>query len=331
MKAVGLTTYGPPEVLRPLVLTVPEPASDEVLVRVRATSVNPLDCQVRAKTSFVRAKTGFPRVLGFDVSGVVTQVGAAVRLFKPGDEVFGLVDYRRDGADAEYVRVREAFLHRKPPSLSHEAAAAVPLAALTALQALRLKGRMRSGDRVLIVGATGGVGHFAVQVAKAYGAEVAALCRGPQADFVRGLGADAVFASDGGGVPEGERFEVIFDTVGAWSWGAARRHLTRTGRYVSTHRDVVGLLEARLKRLAFIRERCLFVIVVPDPHGLKYLYELIEAGRLRPVVQRVYPLDALAEAHRESEAGHVVGKLVVAVPEGPESEAGKAMAEPAGP
>jgi len=327
MKAVGLSTYGPPEVLRPLVLTVPEPGSDEVLVRVRATSVNPLDCQVRAKTSFVRAKTGFPRVLGFDVSGVVTGVGPAARLFKPGDEVFGLVDYRVDGANAEYLRVREAFLHKKPPSLTHEQAAAVPLAALAALQGLRLKGRMRAGERVLVVGATGGVGHFAVQIAKAYGAEVAALCRGAHAAFVRGLGADTVFASDSGGVPAGERFDLIFDTVGAWSWGAARAHLARRGRYVSTHRDVPGLLKARLGRLVGLRERCLFLIVVPDPHGLKHLYDLIEAGRLRPVVQRVYPLEALAEAHRESEAGHVVGKLVVAVAEGPEAgEAG-----PAGP
>lgn len=330
MKAVGLTTYGPPEVLRPLVLTVPEPGSDEVLVRVRATSVNPLDCQVRAKTSFVRAKTGFPRVLGFDVSGVVTRVGPAARLFRPGDEVYGLVDYRVDGADAEYVRVREAFLHKKPPSLTHEAAAAVPLAALTALQALRLKARMKAGDRVLVIGATGGVGHFAVQLAKAYGAQVAALCRGVHAGFVRGLGADAVFALDGGGVPDGERFDVIFDTVGAWSWGRARAHLARKGRYVSTHRAVAGLLLARVKRLAFIRERCLFVIVVPDPHGLRYLYDLIEAGRLRPVVQRVYPLEELADAHRESEAGHVVGKLVVAVPAGREGEPGKA-GEPGAP
>jgi NADPH:quinone reductase-like Zn-dependent oxidoreductase len=316
MKAVGFNTYGPPEVLRPLVLTVPEPGSDEVLVRVRASSVNPLDCQVRTKTSMVKAKTGFPRVLGFDVSGVVTRLGPQESRFQPGDEVFGLVDYRRDGADAEYVRVRDPFLHLKPPSLTHEEAAAVPLGGLTALQALRLKGRMKAGDRVLIVGATGGVGHLAVQIAKAYGAEVGAVCRRAHADFVRGLGADAVFHPDEGGVPDGERFDIVFDTVGAWSWAAAKPHLIRKGRYVSTHRDVRGLLKARLLRLVGIKERCLFFIVVPDPHGLKYLYDLIEEGKLRPVVQRTYPLEALADAHRESEAGHVVGKLVVTVPEG---------------
>jgi len=316
MKAVGFERYGPPEVLRPLVLTVPEPAADEVLVRVRATSVNPLDCQVRAKTSLVRPKTGFPRVLGFDVSGVVTRVGAEAGRFQPGDEVFGLVDYRRDGADAEYVRTRHAFLHQKPPSLTHEEAAAVPLCGLAALQGLRLKARMKAGDRVLIVGATGGVGHLAVQIAKAYGAEVGAVCRHAQSEFVKGLGADAVFAHDAGDVPAGERFDVVFDTVGAWSWAAAKTHLRPKGRYVSTHRDIPGLLKARLLRLVGMRPRCLFFMVVPDPHGMKYLYELIEEGKLRPVVQRVYPLDALAEAHRESEAGHVTGKLVVTVPEG---------------
>lgn len=316
MKAVGFDAYGPPEVLRPLVLTVPEPGSDEVLVRVRATSVNPLDCQVRTKTSLIRAKTGFPRVLGFDVSGVVTRLGPQKGRFTPGDEVFGLVDYRRDGADAEYVRVRDSFLHKKPPSLTHEEAAAVPLAGLTALQALRLKARMTAGERVLIVGATGGVGHLAVQIAGAYGAEVAAVCRAAHAGFVRGLGTGALFHPDAGGVPEGERFDVIFDTVGAWSWALAKPHLNRKGRYVSTHRDFSGLLKARLLRLVGVRERCLFLVVLPDPHGLKYLYDLIEAGRLRPVVQKVYPLEDLADAHRESEAGHVVGKLVVTVPEG---------------
>jgi NADPH:quinone reductase-like Zn-dependent oxidoreductase len=317
MKAVGLNTFGPPEVLRPLVLTVPEPGSGEVLVRVHAAGVNPLDCQVRAghaRKAKVRTRSGFPRVLGFDLSGVVTEVGPDVRDLKAGDEVFGLIDYRVDGANAEFVRVREAFLHKKPPSLSHEEAAAVPLSALTALQALRLKARMKPGERVLVAGATGGVGHLAVQIAKAYGAEVAALCSRENAEFVHTLGAEPVFAYDAGGVPEGERFDLVFDTVGALSYATSRRHFTKAGRYVSTLQDVPGLLRARLGRLVFRRERCLFLIVVPDPHGLKYLYELIEEKRLRPRIQRVYPLDDLAAAHRELGAGHVVGKLVVTVP-----------------
>jgi NADPH:quinone reductase-like Zn-dependent oxidoreductase len=175
---------------------------------------------------------------------------------------------------------------------------------------------MKAGDRVLIVGATGGVGHLAVQIAKGYGAHVSALTRSAHVEFVRGLGADAVFAHETAGVPDGERFDVVFDTVGAWVWSTAKPHLARGGRFVSTHRDFNGLLRARLGRLVGIRERCLLVIVVPDPHGLRYLFDLIESGKLRPVVQRVFPLDALVEAHRECEAGHVVGKLVVALPEG---------------
>lgn len=313
MKAVAFDRYGPPEVLRPMTLTVPEPGPGEVLVKVHATSVNPLDGQIRARRSRVRPKTGMPRVLGFDLSGVVEQAGPGAERFRPGDAVYGLIDYRRDGADAEYVRTREAFLHPKPPALSHEEAAAVPLAGLTALQALRLKARMREGERVLVIGATGGVGHLAVQIARAYGGRVAAVCAAAHAERVRGLGAEAVFPYDEADVPEAERFDVIFDTVKARTFAWARRRFTPAGRYVSTDPDVAGLLRARLLRLVGVRPRCAFLTVVPDPHGLKYLAELIEKGALRPVVQHVYPLEALVEAHRVSEAGHVVGKLVVKV------------------
>lgn len=314
MKAIAFDRYGPPKVLRPMTLTVPEPGAGEVLVRVHATSVNPLDWRIRAKRARVRPKTGFPRVLGFDLSGVVEQVGPEVKYLKAGDAVYGLIDYRRDGADAEYVRTREAFLHPKPAALSHEEAAALPLAGLTALQALRLRARMGEGERVLIVGATGGVGHLAVQIAKAYGAEVAAYCAAAHADLVRGLGAGEVFAyDDAADVPDTERFDVVFDTVGARSFAWARPRLRKGGRYVSTDPDVAGLLRSRLLRLVGVRPRCHLVTVVPDRHGLRYLGDLVEKGALRPVIQHVYALRELAEAHRVSEAGHVVGKLVVRV------------------
>jgi len=313
MKAVAFDRFGPPEVLRPMAITVPEPGSDEVLVRVHATSVNPLDCEIRTRTARVRNKTGFPRVLGFDLSGVVERVGEAVRHLKVGDAVFGLIDYRKDGAAAEYVRVREAFLHAKPPSLSHEQAAAVPLAGLTALQGLRLKARMREGERVLVTGAAGGVGHMAVQIARAYGARVAAVCAAADEALVRELGAEAVFPPEGDGLPHTERFDVVFDTEGDRTFAWARPFLARRGRFVSTRPDPRGLLANRARWLAGGRQRCLFVMVLPDPHGLRYLHELIEAGSLRPVIGRVYSLEELAEAHRACEAGGTVGKLVVKV------------------
>jgi NADPH:quinone reductase-like Zn-dependent oxidoreductase len=313
MKAIAFDRFGPPEVLRPMALTVPEPAPDEVLVRVCATSVNPLDCDIRRKSARVRTKTGFPRVLGFDLSGVVERVGESVRHLKAGDAVYGLIDYRKDGAAAEYVRVREAFLHVKPPSLSHEEAAALPLAGLTALQGLRLKARMRDGERVLIGGAGGAVGSLAVQVARAYGGRVSALCAAADAERVRGLGAEAVFTGE---VPTTERFDVVFDTDATLGFQVARPLLDRRGRFVSIRPDPAAVLACRVKRLVGERRRCHFLMVLPDPHGLRYLHELVEQGRLRPVIARVYPLEELAEAHRACEAGGAAGQLVVRVAAG---------------
>lgn len=316
MKAIAFNQYGPPEVLREATLTQPEPGPDEVLVKVYATSVNPLDWKMRGKHIPIRRKTGFPIVPGFDVSGVVEQVGAQVKYLKPGDAVFGLLDYRRDGACAEYVRTREAFLHKKPPSLSHEQAAAVPLAALTALQALRLKGKMKSGDKVLVLGASGGVGHFAVQIAAAYGAHVTATCSQEHAKMVKKLGADEVILRDENGgtsLPPEATFDIVFDTVKAVNFKSMVRHLLPKGRYVSTFPDFAGIARARFMSLFGFSKKCLPVVVVPDPHGLKYLYELIEGKVLKPAIEKTFKLNDLAAAHRLSEQGHVAGKLVVKV------------------
>jgi NADPH:quinone reductase-like Zn-dependent oxidoreductase len=252
-------------------------------------------------------------IVGFDVSGVVTQAGAAVEHIAVGDEVYGLLDYRRDGACAEFTRARGAFLKKKPPSLSHTEAACVPLAALTALQALLLKAKLKAGERLLVVGASGGVGHFAVQIAKARGAHVTAVCSAKNADFVTGLGADEVIAYDRGDIPAEARFDVVFETVGSRNFAALKPFLTRRGRFVSTLPDVPALIKSRLLAPLGLSRRCEAVIVHPDPHGLDRLTELIEAGKLKPHIQHVYELDQLAEAHRVSEAGHVAGKLAVRV------------------
>jgi NADPH:quinone reductase-like Zn-dependent oxidoreductase len=311
VKAIAFDRYGPPEVLRPMTLTVPEPGPGEVLVKVHATAVHPLDCDIRAKRARVPAKTGFPRVLGFDLSGVVERVGPDVTRFRPGDAVYGLIDYRRDGAAAEFVRTRHDFLQPKPPALGHEEAAAVPLAGLTALQALRLKARLREGERVLVAGAAGAVGHLAVQVARAYGGRVAAQCPAGWEARARELGAEAVFPE--GEAPGGERFDVVFDTGGTLPFADARPMLTPTGRYVSVVPHPGPLLAASLGRWVGRRPRCLHVMVLPDPHGLNYLAELIADGRLRPAVAAVYPLDDLVAAHRACEADPGDGPWVVRV------------------
>ncbi|MDH5525900.1 MAG: NAD(P)-dependent alcohol dehydrogenase [Nitrospirota bacterium] len=313
MKAIAYNAFGPAEVLREMSLTVPEPGDDEVLIRVCATSVNPLDWKIRSRQLKLPLKGGFPRVPGSDVSGVVERVGVDVTSVQPGDEVYALLDYRRDGAAAEFVRSRATFLYKKPPSLSYDEAACVPLAALTALQALKLKARMQKGERVLITGASGGVGHFAVQLAKNYGAHVTATASAKNADFARGLGADEVIAYDTGGVPEGPAFDVIFDPVRAYDYSAAVTRLLPAGRYVSTSPDLGGMLRTKLLKWVGDKRQCLFLAVVPDPHGLKYLHEQIEAGALKPHLQQIFPLERLADAHRISEDGHVVGKLAVHV------------------
>jgi len=314
MKAIGLNQYGPPEVLKEMFLPEPQAGDNEVIVRVHATSVNPLDWKIRKKAIPVKSMTGFPRVLGYDVSGVVESAGRDVKHLKVGDDVYGMVDYRRDGANAELLRTRDAFLNLKPKTLSHQEAAAVPLAALTALQGLKLKAKMKEGDRVLITGGSGGVGHFAVQIAKGYGAYVATTCSEQNAEFVKGLGADEVYCYDLDQEPdEGADFDVIFDTVGSKRFTWSKKRLTKTGCYVSTEPDPGGLAATKLGKWVGKKQRCEFVMVTPDHHGLRYLAEMIDEGGIRPAIQKVYSLDDLADAHRESEAGHVVGKLVVDV------------------
>ncbi|MDH4230263.1 MAG: NAD(P)-dependent alcohol dehydrogenase [Nitrospirota bacterium] len=312
MRAVAINVYGPAEALREMSLTVPEPADDEVLLRVHASSINPLDWKTR-KGKGLPAKGGFPRVLGFDVSGVVERVGRGVTHLQPGDAVYGVLDPRRGGGNAEYVCTRAARVIAKPAALSHTEAAAVPVAGLTALQSLKLHAHMKAGERVLILGASGGVGHLAVQIARAYGAHVTATCGARNVEFVRGLGADAVIPYDTDEVPSEHQFDVIFDTVKAWDFAAACRRLTPTGRYVSTLPDVPGLLKVKLFKWFGFKQQCRFVMLRADPHGLKYLAELADKGQLRPHLQQIYPLDGAAEAHRVSEDGHVTGKLVVEV------------------
>lgn len=313
MRAIAIEAYGPVETLREMKLQVLEPGEGEVLVRVHASSVNPLDWKIRSKQVPVNSKTGFPRVLGYDVSGVVVKAGPGVTHVAEGDPVYGFLDYRRDGANAEYVLTRDAFLSKKPETLSHPEAACIPLAALTALQALKLKTNIQEGERLLVLGGSGGVGHFAVQIAKAYGLHVTATCSEKNADMVRGLGADEVIAYDTGEVPDDARFDVIFDTVQTKSFKWAGPHLNSGGRFVGTFPDPGGLLKSKIGKWLGMKTSCHMVMVTPDHHGLRYLAEMVDKGRVKPVVQKVYPITELAEAHRVSADGHVVGKLAIDV------------------
>ena len=324
MRAVVYHCYGPADVLRVEELAKPQPHDNELLVKVRAASVNPLDWHFMRGTPYIvrlDAGVGKPKEtrLGVDYSGTVEAVGKDVTQFKPGDAVFG----GRDGAFAEYVAVRaDRSVVPKPDNISFEQAAAVPIAGLTALQALRDKGHIHAGEKVLINGASGGVGTFAVQIAKSYGADVTAVCGTKSLAMVRSLGADHVIdytAEDFTQQPQ--RYELILDTVGSHPLLQYRRVLTPHGILVivggPNTGPFIGPLITPIKALLlrpFVSQRFEPLLAQFNPQDLRTLADLMQSGKLTPVIDRQYPLAATAEAMRYVEAGHAHGKVVLNVP-----------------
>jgi len=323
MKGVSRRCYGPPEVVQYGDLAKPTPADDEVLVRVRAASVNPLDWHYMEGTPYlVRIDAGFgkpenPR-LGVDFAGTVEAVGKDVRHFKPGDAVFG----GKFGAFAEYVTVREErAVAAKPVNMSFEQAASVPIAALTALQALRDKGHLKAGQKVLINGASGGVGTFAVQIAKSYGAEVTGVCSTKNAELVRSLGADHVIDYTREDFTKGaERYDLIVDNVGTHSVSDYERVMTPNGLYVmigsATPGHWFGWLEVPLEAWVlspFMSQKFGMMLAELNKKDLAVLGELMRSGKVIPVIDRTYALSETAEALRYLEKGHARGKVVLTV------------------
>ncbi len=322
MKAIVSEEYGGPEVLELRDVDAPALHPDGVLVRVRASSVNPYDWHVmRGLPYLVRLTEGRSRpkqpIRGVDVAGVVEAVGENVTAFRPGDEVFGA----KAGALAEYVCVGpKNGLAAKPAGLTFEQAAAIPLAGVTALQALRDKGRLEAGQRVLVNGAAGGVGTFAVQIAKALGAMVTGVCSGRNVDLVTSIGADRVLDyAEVDFARSGERYDLVVDNVGNRSLSDLRRALTPHGTLV-----VVGggggnwigpmMLPLRAAMLSpFVGQRLLPFLAKHTQDDLLVLKELAETGKIVPVIDRTYPLAEAAEAIRYLETGHARGKVVVTV------------------
>ena len=326
MKAIVRTHYGSPDVLRLSEVERPVPKDDEVLVKVHAASVNPLDWHtMRGEPFLVRAGGGGWRRpkdqrLGVDLAGRVEAVGSNVTRFQVGDEVFG----RGHGALAEYACAPESALVAKPTNLSFEAAAAVPIAALTALGALRDKGQLQPGQQVLIQGASGGVGSFAVQIAKALGADVTAVCSTRNVDTARSLGADHVIDYTREDFTKGrrksrQRYDLILAVDGYRPIWTYRRALRSNGRFVlvgaSTHllRAVFQgmLLGPAISKLG--RKKMGIFMARLTHEDLVRLKELLEAGKVVPVIDRHYPLSEVAEAMRYLEAGHARGKVVITV------------------
>ena len=319
MKAIVHERFGSPEVLELREVEEPGVGDGDVLVRVQAASVNPADWYAMTGAPYVaRVQMGLrkPKArLGLDLAGEVTAVGGNVTRFKPGDEVFGA----GTGTLAEYVAVSEDGLVPKPANLSFEQAAAVPVAGLTALQGLRDKGSVQPGQQVLINGASGGVGTFAVQVARALGAEVTAVCSTRNVGMVASLGADRVIDYTREDFTRTDRrYDLLLDVAGSRSWPECRRVLTQRATLVLVGAPKGNALLGPLGHILKVRlaslpasQKMTFFISKADRQDLEALAELLEAGRVSPVVERTYPLSEAADAFRYLGEGHARGKLAI--------------------
>lgn len=322
MKAIVYHEYGSADVLRFEEVEKPTPKDDEVLIKVCAASVNPLDWRlmrgqpkvIRIVARLMKLATGRP---GVDVAGEVEAVGKNVKQFKPGDKVFGGCR----GAFAEYVCTSESNVVSKPESITFAQAASINVAGLTALQGLRDKGRVQRGQQVLINGASGGVGTFAVQIAKSFGADVAGVCSSRNLDVVRSIGADKVIdytKEDFAKLPE--RYDVILECVGNHSFSDCRRVLNPEGRFVGVGAphdlSMMALLARMIKDLllsVFVSQKAVMFIAKSSQDDLASLGEMIVEGKLKPAIDRVYSLSEVPEAMRYVEDGHARGKVLIAV------------------
>jgi NADPH:quinone reductase-like Zn-dependent oxidoreductase len=330
MKAIVCTRYGPPEVLQLQEVPIPAPADDEVLVKICAASVNPLDSGTMTGPLVGRLFTGgllTPKfkILGADIAGRVEAVGRKVTQFRPGDEVFGglfggMFGGKGLGGFAEYVCAAKDKLARKPANLSFEVAAAVPVAAITALQGLRDVGRIQPGQKVLIDGASGGVGTFAVQIAKSFEAEVTAVCSARNRDTLRSVGADHVIDySREDFTQSGQRYDLIFGANAHHSIFDYRRALTRNGIFVMAGGGLPQMLQVLFLGPLLSRTGSKKVgsfLAKINSKDLVFLAALLEAGRIVPVIDRRYPLSEVAEAVRYLAQGHARGKVVITVEHG---------------
>jgi len=320
MKAAVYTRYGPPEVVQITDVEKPVPKDNEVLIKVRAASLNPLDWHFMRGTPYaVRIIAGLRRPkfpgLGVDVAGQVEALGAKVSQFKLGDEVFGSCK----GAFAEYVCASESVLVMKPANVTFEQAAAVPVAAYTALQGLRDKGHIQGAQKILVNGAAGGVGTFAVQIAKTFGAEVTGVCSTRNLDMVRSIGADRVIDyTQEDFTKSAQRYDLFFDCVGNHSLSATKRVLNPKGIYVgaggTTDNWMIGPLVRAIFSLGlslFGSQKFFALLAKPSKQDLTWMSEHMESGKITPVIDRLYSLNEVPEAIRYLEIGHAHGKVII--------------------
>jgi len=314
MKAIVYTKYGPPDVLELKEVKKPVPGDNEVLIKVCATTVTPMDWRFRnGKTLIARLlMTGLLKpknsILGVELAGEIEAAGKDVKLFKEGDQVYG---GGRPGAHAEYVCMPEEKVAMKPTNMTYEEAAGVPFAATTALYFLKERGKIQDGQKVLINGASGGVGTFAVQLAKYFGTEVTGVCSTTNLELVQSIGADRVIDyTKEDFTKEGQTYDIIFDTVGKRSFSQCKSSLKQRGIYLNTVLTFPLLLQM-LWTSKIGGKKAIFAMPPCSTRELDFLKDLIEAGRMKTVIDRTYPLSDTAEAHRYAEKGHAKGKVVI--------------------
>lgn len=321
MKAIFRTTYGSADILELREIDKPVPKDDELLLKVHAASVNPLDWHILRGEPFLVRLMGFGflkpkhQILGADMAGRIEAIGKDVTLFKVGDEVFG----SSMGGFAEYARIRESQAAAKPATMTFEQAAAVPVAGLTALQALRKHGQIQDGQHVLINGASGGVGTFAVQIAKALGAHVTGVCSGKNVEMVRSIGADHVidYTKEDFWLT-GKQYDLIIDNSAYYSIRKPLRVLKATGTYVGVggSSSTVSILQSLIFNPIIAKmngRRVVSFIANLNQADLIFMKELLEAGKVVPVIERKYSLTETPQAIRYVEGGHTRGKVVITI------------------
>jgi NADPH:quinone reductase-like Zn-dependent oxidoreductase len=310
MKALVINQFGGPEELRIQELGIPKPKSGEVLVRIHAAGVNPVDYKIRNGSMKLIAGKYFPRILGGDIAGVVEQADEK-SAYRPGDKVFGMLD-KNGGGYAEFISVKESQICHIPEGISMVEAAAVPLAALTALQAFQKGKGMEPGYNILVNGASGGVGYMAVQIAKAMNANVTAVCSAKNLQFVKGLGADKTIDYTKEDFTKlDKQFDIVFDAVAKSSFRKCKKLLVKDGKYVSTLPNNGLFLHQALN---FTRsKKAYFILAKPSGQDLVIISDFIKKKLLKPHIQKTFPLAEGAEAHRLIETERVRGKLVLKV------------------
>lgn len=313
MKAAVIDAYGPPGNLYLRDMEEPRIKDDQLLVAVRASSVNPIDWKIRVGMLKWLLFPKFPLILGFDICGEVVEIGASVTKFKKGDRIYAKLEPATGGAYAEFAAVGEKAAALAPKNASDEEAAAIPLAAMTALQGMRDDGRLKAGSRVLVVGASGGVGSYAVQIAKSLGVHVTAVCGTGNIPWVKELGADRIIDYKEEDVLETpEPYDVVFDAVATQSFFRVRKVLKSGGAFVSTLPNAGLVLSIAMTKI-LPGKKARFILVRPAGNDLTYLAGLFEAKKLKSAIDSTFALAEIQKAHERSESQRAKGKIVVRI------------------